>query len=155
MALLFIILAMVVMVILVLLLPQMSGLTKVEYKANRHRDEPQEKQDDEYEGYVPPDELQRRLKSQQSSKLSLNSLKKKMVYHKEDAPLKVHLKREDVGRLRRRLKKADIQEQNDPNAFDFDIDELILEEQQDQQKEQEREFQSRSAKSNEALEEMA
>lgn len=167
MAVVFILLAMAIMVIVVIVLPQVSGLTKVKYQPHRKavvEDEPLEEEQDQYSGgYVPPDVLQRREESQKKknskSKVSIGALKEKMNYSKDDIPLKLQLttENEDVHNLRRRTtaKKVEPSEVNDPNAYDYDIDELIQEDEQDQQREDKKEFQKRSAKSQQDLEELA
>lgn len=149
---------MVFMVVLIVLLPQLSGLTTVKYQPDRSRRTlhgQQEQEQDQEQGYIPPDELQRRAEQvqQQNSKLSMGSLKKKLDYTREDVPFKLHLTSENTSNttLRRRGNKPNVQAQNDPNAFDYDIDELIQEDQQDR----EQEFRSRAAKSQQELEDLA
>ncbi|EGW35626.1 uncharacterized protein SPAPADRAFT_58842 [Spathaspora passalidarum NRRL Y-27907] len=136
-----------ILVAFVLLLPYVSGLTKVEIDTHRRaKDKQNQKQKrtaaadvpvDQF-GYVPPDEIESKDEEDHSLKARASALKEKLQVTSEDMPIKIHLNQGDSAGLRRRKEKLDID--TDPNKYDYDIDELIAEETETARREQEHDF---------------
>lgn len=81
----------------------------------------------EYDGYIPPDELLRQEEEENERKglrASASALKDRMNVTSENVPIKIRLNQEGV--LRRRHEK--VISDGDPNNYDYDLDELIEEE---------------------------
>lgn len=77
----------------------------------------------QYSGYVPPDE-ELRLKEEEKSKGLASTIREKVRLTSEDMPIRIGLNQE--GNLRKRGGKVLID--NDPNNYDYDLDELIEDE---------------------------
>lgn len=77
----------------------------------------------EYSGYVPPDEALR-MKEEEASKGLASTIREKVKLTNEDMPIRIGLRQE--ANLRKRGGKVLID--NDPNNYDYDLDELIEDE---------------------------
>lgn len=114
---------------LVLYLPYSAGLTHIEKNTKKEIPHAELKKpaNDDYDGYLPPDEILRREQEEKEShglKARALALKEKIHVTNDDVPLKIRLNQETV--LRRRHEK--VSGDTDPNNYDYDLDELIEEE---------------------------
>lgn len=142
-----------------LILPYASGLTKIEIDRSHHQSlkkssplsSQEHKPPQQYYGYVPPDEIQdfddQTNELHHSLKDRAHLLKEKLQVTADDIPLKIKLNKPDSintadgnssGLRHRKREKLDLD--NNPNTFDYDIDELIAEENDLARKEQQQEF---------------
>lgn len=107
-------------------LPYSAGLTHLERDSKKPKTEVKTKRN-EYDGYIPPDELLRQEEEENERKglrASASALKDRMNVTSENVPIKIRLNQEGV--LRRRHEK--VISDGDPNNYDYDLDELIEEE---------------------------
>ncbi|CUM52839.1 uncharacterized protein AC631_02829 [Debaryomyces fabryi] len=133
----------VVIIAFLIYLPYSSGLATYKYE-KKPSERAQQKNKDEYlnnyQGYIPPDEeaaLRKQGQDSHSFKVSVSKLKEKAHVTSSDIPLKFKLQQDSTLRKRNK-EKLDIN--NDPNKFDYDIDELIREENESAMEDQKREF---------------
>lgn len=146
----------IILVAVVLILPYISGLTKIEIDPHAHAKHIQQQkkkstssttsqqpQVDQF-GYLPPDEVANQQSSSEdhSIKARASAIKDKFQVTAEDMPIRIKLNRNGSSgvssSLRRRHEKLDVD--TDPNKYDYDIDELIIEENELAKKEQEHDF---------------
>ncbi|CAH2351354.1 hypothetical protein CLIB1423_03S04412 [[Candida] railenensis] len=145
------------LIALIIILPSSAGLLKLERNTRTKKSaeperskNPSSSSGQEYSGYLPPDEynaLQEQKREQYQKESSIkaraSALKDKINFTANDIPVKFSL--QDQQRLRHRNKeRLDID--NNPNNYDYDLDELINEE-----KEKSLEDQQREAYKNEVL----
>ena len=145
----------ILLVVVILLLPTLSGLTKVSVETpHRHHHKQDhrpnnkkqvENQDDYQYGYVPPDELAQSSNDVDDEgflKTEARVLKEKLQLHSDDIPIRIKLKNfagdEGTGLRRRKAEKLDFN--TDPNSYDYDLDELIAEETESARQNAQREF---------------
>lgn len=148
----------IALVIVMLLLPYASGLTKIEIDTTHHghkksnqqkkQSSPefsqQQQQANQQYGYIPPDELQSQEQESEEHgflKNRAHAFKEKLQVTSEDMPLKIKLNKlnnADSSLRNRKKEKLDID--TNPNNYDYDIDELIAEETEISRKEQQSEF---------------
>lgn len=125
---------------LVLYLPYSAGLTHIETETRSKPTEIKKKKDD-YNGYVPPDEILRREEEESENRglrARASALKDRINVTSEDMPIKIRLNQETV--LRKRHEK--VVSDGDPNKYDYDLDELIEEETRGAAQKQAEEFYS-------------
>lgn len=130
----------VIIIVFVIVLPQLSGIATVKiqpkrtFKASDDQDEPVTT---EYQGYVPPDE-QKRIEEQRLAnakrKSTLNTLKSFKNISKDDIPLKFKLNDNTGTQLRKRGANPVARKDSNPTNFDYDLDELIDEELQNDER---------------------
>ncbi|GEQ69147.1 hypothetical protein JCM33374_g2818 [Metschnikowia sp. JCM 33374] len=121
----FIVIVAVVLCAVILYLPYAAGLTTVE-KQSRKKTQQKTKRssaDDQYSGYVPPDE-ELRLQEEAGSKGKTSALKDKIKITSDSMPIQIKLNQD--GGLRKRTERS-VGDFN-PNNYDYDLDELIREE---------------------------
>ncbi|EMG48204.1 hypothetical protein SBY92_003080 [Candida maltosa Xu316] len=141
----------VILVIIMLVLPYASGLTKIEIDTHHKvKEKKQTKKSasapssSQQYGYVPPDEIQPEDDKSQEHKYfkeKASAIKDKFQVTSEDMPLKIKLSKldnTDANLRHRKKEKLDID--TNPNNYDYDIDELIAEENDLARKEQQSEF---------------
>lgn len=133
----------IVIIAFLIYLPYSSGLATYKYE-KKPTERAQLKNKDEYlsnyQGYIPPDEeaaLRNKNQDSHSFRVSVSKLKEKAHVTSSDIPLKFKLQQDSTLRKRNK-EKLDVN--NDPNTFDYDIDELIREENETAIEEQKREF---------------
>lgn len=106
----------VVIVAVIVYLPYSTGLIKYNYekkpKKTPKKETPKHR---EYNGYVPPDEVQEQKPKAFNTGINTNITK-------DDIPVKVSL---TGGNLRKRREKLDVD--SNPNNYDYDLDEIINE----------------------------
>lgn len=124
---------------LVVYLPYSAGLTHIE--RNTQSSHPAKKQNNLADdgGYIPPDELWKREQEEKdanSLRARASALKDRINVTNDDVPLKIRLNQDTV--LRRRHEK--VVGDNNPNNYDYDLDELIEEETAGAAKERAAEF---------------
>lgn len=142
----------IIFVILILLLPSVSGLTKVSVQTHPHHkkdskptNKKQNEVPDNYQyGYVPPGELtlsSNDVDNEGFLKTEARVLKEKLQVHSDDIPIKIKLKNfagDETGLRRRKAEKLDLN--TDPNSYDYDLDELIAEETESARQNAQKEF---------------
>lgn len=133
----------ILIIALVLYLPYSAGLATYKYE-KKPRSKAEEAEHDSvvnnYQGYIPPDEEAALRKNQEDShsfRVNVSKLKEKAHVTSSDIPLKMRLQQD--GNLRKRNKER-LNVDNDPNTYDYDIDEFIKEENEKAVEEQKREF---------------
>ncbi|KAI3406655.1 hypothetical protein KGF56_000501 [Candida oxycetoniae] len=145
----FIILAVaLVLAFLVLILPKFSGLTTI--KRNTHSSGVKKRQDKETKfkssdassvyTYIPPDELENNIQKEANLKSKASALKEKLELHSEDLPIRIELNQfvdKDNHIRKRKVREVDLD--MDPNKYDYDLDDLIAEENEMARQEQQRE----------------
>lgn len=117
----------------VLYLPYAAGLTLVE-RQHREAKVHQKKQEEEYSGYIPPDEelrLQQEEEAKHGIRAKASALKEKMHITSADMPVKIRLNQDNVLRKRKEPVITDM----NPNTYDYDLEDLIAEETQQGTKE--------------------
>ncbi|RCK56614.1 hypothetical protein Cantr_05831 [Candida viswanathii] len=145
----------IALVLVMLLLPYASGLTKIEIDTthhHRHQQKSQQRQQSpstatsssQQYGYIPPDEIQPESADSEEHgylKDRAHALKEKLQVTSEDMPLKIKLNKFDNSdaALRHR-KKEKLDMDTNPNNYDYDIDELIAEETEISRKDQQAQF---------------
>lgn len=114
-------------------------------KKVQHQQKPAEKRPEQqlHSGYIPPDEAAR-LKQHEASKGKGISLREKIKITSGDIPIRIGLQLE--GGLRKRTGKVSLD--NDPNNYDYDLDELIEDETKGEAKRAAAEFYSKEPVSN-------
>lgn len=149
----------VILVAVMVILPYTSGLTKIEIDRSHHQSlkkssqesKPPQQQQQQYYGYVPPDEIQdlddQANQQHQSLKDRAHLLKERLQVTADHIPLKIKLNKLDSGSTAsgnssglRHRKREKLDLDNNPNTYDYDIDELIAEENDLARKEQQQEF---------------
>lgn len=139
----YILLVAIVFCAIVLYLPYSVGLTQIE-RQHHEAKAVQKKKNDEYTGYIPPDE-ELRLQEQDNEKHGLrakaSALKEKMHVTSGDMPVRIRLNQ--GGELRKR--KETIQIDKNPNTYDYDLDELIEEETEGARQQRVKEFYAEEA----------
>lgn len=142
--------------LLLVFLPIISGIGSYKYQKRASFDH---KKSDEvntaYQGYIPPEEAKRLEEEQKERARKKNSRLAKLKNIKVsrgDLPVRFStgLTNADAT-LRKRGKKVELSD-NDPSNFDFDIDELIEEENASDLRDEQTEARERSAKNQEELE---
>ncbi|EDK47428.1 hypothetical protein LELG_05609 [Lodderomyces elongisporus NRRL YB-4239] len=143
----------IILVLLVLALPYISGLTTVEINkplksvgrnkgTERARDKSGPNNDGNVSyGYIPPDEVVSEDSTGTGFKSKVSAVGQKLQVHSEDLPIQIKLanaKNEQHELRRRKHQKLDID--TDPNTYDYDIDDLIAEENATARQEQQAEF---------------
>lgn len=147
----------IALVIVMLLLPYVSGLTKIEIDTSHHGNTKshqqkrqtspgasQQQQVNQQNGYIPPDEIQSQVEESDEHgylKDKAHALKEKLQVTSDDMPLKIKLNKfnnADSSLRNRKKEKLDID--TNPNNYDYDIDELIAEETEISRQEQQSEF---------------
>ncbi|CAI5759119.1 unnamed protein product [Candida verbasci] len=133
----------IILVIIMILLPYFSGLTKVELDTHHHGNKNkkqsipiQQHQEQQY-GYIPPDELYQQQHPDNDHHSKTSALKEKFQLTQEDMPIKIKLT-DSEGLRKRKKEKLDLD--TNPNNYDYDIDELIQEENINAKEEQQKEF---------------
>ncbi|CAK7909450.1 hypothetical protein CAAN1_24S01244 [[Candida] anglica] len=138
----------VIIIAVVILLPYSTGLTSFEKnkrtKKSGHSSNGSATSGQEqiYGGYVPPDEANA-LYNQEHTSTSLRdraaALKERINVTSDDIPVRIRLSDSQAG-LRKRGTKEKLDTDINPNNYDYDLDELIEEEQNKAQEEQRKEF---------------
>ena len=120
----FILLVAVVFCAVIVYLPYAAGLTTLEKHSDKKtKKERKRHENDEYSGYLPPDE-ELRLQQESSSKGKTSALKDKVKITSDRMPIQIKLNQENGLRKRTERKVGDF----NPNNYDYDLDELIREE---------------------------
>lgn len=148
-----------VVIFFIAFLPLLSGVASYKLQATNKQDYKSEKNDDDdqvdfNQGYLSPEE-RAQLEAKSSSRDSkFSKLKHIPNVSKSDIPFKFAPKINDGdSKIRnRKVKNADID--LNPSHYDYDLDELIEEENREDAKEKQREFQQRLYKGDN-LQEMA
>ncbi|CAK9441381.1 uncharacterized protein LODBEIA_P52490 [Lodderomyces beijingensis] len=142
----------VALTLLMVILPYCSGLTKIKLNSEKKKSSQAKKKKTTAEqirhqptaqyGYIPPDELNAHdEKTGTNFKAKASALKEKFDVHAEDLPIRIELNKfgDNDGEMRkRRIQKVDWD--TDPDKYDYDLDELIAEENEFAKREQSREF---------------
>lgn len=129
---LFIIVIAAVIIAIIVYLPYASGLTtfeKQEIRAKQAKPIAKEPSQPSYGGYIPPDELYHQQELEESSNSlrgRASAIKEKLNITSNDMPVKIALL--DHQNLRKRNQKEKLDTDNNPNNYDYDLDELIEEE---------------------------
>ena len=134
------------LVLYLLYLPYAAGLATYKIE-NSHKEKKEQNEEDKDEDklqsvYVPPDEEdQRKLKVDDKKKLAskASGLRERLNVSVDDIPFKLELRHK--GRTR---KGADHVVDNNPNDYDYDIDELIRDEEESLANRQREEFYSQN-----------
>ena len=133
----------IVIIAFLIYLPYSSGLAIYEYERKPKEKVQQNNKDNylnSYQGYIPPDEeasLREQGQESHSFRVSVSKLREKAHVTSSDIPLKIRLQ-QDSSLRRRNKERLDID--TDPNNYDYDIDELIKEENEAAVEDQKREF---------------
>jgi hypothetical protein len=149
----------------VVLLPLISGVGSYKYQRTyssiSNEDEDEKKQDstDIDQGYVPLEEQIRR-EQEHNKKESKFSKLKNLKITKESIPLKFTTTASSVRQptkqaLRNRKPRNLESLNNNPDSYDYDLDELINEEEESDENERREEFEQIKAKSQNDLEDLA
>lgn len=145
-----------VVVFFIAFLPLISGVASYKYQTT-NKDYDSKKKDDEpiitHQGYLSPEE-RAELEAKSSSRNSkFSNLKKIPNVSKRDIPFKFTPKIDGNSQIRnRKVKQSGVD--LDPSNFDYDLDELIREENEEDAREQAQELQQRLYKG-ENVQEMA
>lgn len=116
----------------VLYLPYMSGLTKIEKsggnskksKTSTSTQSHRQSSDDYNSGYVPPDEDYDFKGDDSGFRAKASALKERVNATANDLPIRIKLQNQQLGaHIRNRKEKLDLD--TDPNKYDYDLDELI------------------------------
>lgn len=129
----FLVLTLLVLTVLIVavtvLLPYFNGLTTIEVHKKRQASKKKKLADSApiMTGYVPPDAVT-------SSSSTEKQPRFKVKVTSDDMPL--HIKLDHAPGLRKRREKLDTNQ--DPNSYDYDIDELIEDDDREEREENER-----------------
>lgn len=110
----------IIMSIAIIYLPTFKGLTSVKVSKSKKKSAATVKKAQPTDGYVPPDAY-----SSSTPKVSKFQSIKNLNVSAKDIPIQIHLE-ERGSDLRKRKEKLSLN--NNPDTYDYDIDELIREE---------------------------
>lgn len=127
----------VVFVAVILYLPYALGLTEFEKSSRKKLQKLKESASSEHSGYVPPDEEHAlRQQKEESLKGKASALRERINVTSEDVPVKIRLHQD--GLRKRTKEKLDVD--TNPSNYDYDLDELIREENEEAAEAQRRDF---------------
>lgn len=114
-------------------LPYSAGLTRLEKKKKQQK-QTQSTTTNDFHGYIPPDEELRRQREQDEQlglKARASALKEKLNVTSDEIPFLIRLNQGDGLRKRNdRNASEKVVTDQDPNDYDYDLDELIEDETQ-------------------------
>lgn len=132
-----ILLVAVVLVAFILYLPYALGLTEFEKSSRKKLQRPKENAGAAYSGYVPPDEeFALREQKEEALKGKSSGLRDRINVTSDDVPVKIRLHQD--GLRKRTKEKLDVD--TNPSNYDYDLDELIREENDQAVEDQRRDF---------------
>lgn len=139
----------ILLVVLVVALPILSGLTEVgkskrSSTSKRAEINHNKQQKNDFTGYLPPDEeaaLRNKEAEEHTLRARASAIKAKLDLKSDDIPLQIKLKQlENQDSSLRRRNKEKLDTDSNPNNYDYDLDDLIKEESEQAHKDQQREY---------------
>lgn len=136
-----------VVIFFIAFLPLVSGVASYKYQATHKGDFDSKKQDDDQvdydQGYLPPEERAELEAKSRSSSSKFSKLKHIPNVSKSDIPFKFAPNINDGGSKVRNRKARNADIDLNPSNYDYDIDELIEEENREDARERADEFEQR------------